>query len=537
MTVHGGPRWSRRGFLTRLGAVGGAGAVLGAMEALGWAADAHAQRVAFQVPRRSDFALQGRPDHEVRVLILGAGVAGLAAAYELEKAGYRCEVIEARERSGGRSWTVRRGTRTVELDGTEQTSEFTGGQWMNAGPARIPQHHTTLDYCRELGVAIEPFVNANAQGWYFHDGRLGGSGPLAGQPVRHRATKADHLGYVSELLAKAIDRGALEAELSAEDAAAMVDFLRGLGALGPGDRYVGGSRRGWAVPPGAGDVEGELDDPYDLSDLLAAGFGYQFGFELDWDQAMMMFHPVGGMDALPRALATALRGRIRYSCEVRELRTTSEGVEVVFADPRGRSRLIRADHCICTLPPTILRRLHHDFEDEVTSALAGLRTLPVAKLGLEYAERFWETQEQLYGGITWTDLDIGTIWYPSTGYLSERGVVIGYYNFAGDAESYGSLAPQERVARAVETGRRVHGDAYADVEAAFSVHWDRTPYSEGGWVEWGGPRGAAYDTLLRPAGNIWFAGDHLSQVTAWQHGALESARYTVGALHERVLSD
>ena len=274
----------------------------------------------------------------------------------------------------------------------------------------------------------------------------------------------------------------------------MVDFLRGLGALGPGDRYVGGSRRGWAVPPGAGDVEGELDDPYDLSDLLAAGFGYQFGFELDWDQAMMMFHPVGGMDALPRALATALRGRIRYACEVRELRTTSEGVEVVFADPRGRGRLIRADHCICTLPPTILRRLHHDFDDEVTSALAGLRTLPVAKLGLEYAERFWETEEQLYGGITWTDLDIGTIWYPSTGYLSERGVVIGYYNFAGDAESYGSLAPQERVARAVETGRRVHGDAYADVAAAFSVHWDRTPYSEGGWVEWGGPRGAAYDT-------------------------------------------
>ena len=90
------------------------------------------------------------------VLVLGTGIAGLGTAYELEKAGYLCEVLEARERPGGRCWTVRGGTREIDLDGAFQTAQFADGHYMNAGPARIPQHHTTLDYCRELGVAIEP---------------------------------------------------------------------------------------------------------------------------------------------------------------------------------------------------------------------------------------------------------------------------------------------------------------------------------------------------------------------------------------------
>lgn len=101
------------------------------------------------------------------MLVLGAGVAGLAAAYELEKAGYRCEVLEARDRPGGRSWTVRGGTSETDLDGNTQTARFAEGQYFNPGPARIAQHHTTLDYCRELGVAVEPFANVNADAYFF----------------------------------------------------------------------------------------------------------------------------------------------------------------------------------------------------------------------------------------------------------------------------------------------------------------------------------------------------------------------------------
>ena len=77
---------------------------------------------------------------------------------------------------------------------------------MNAGPGRIPQHHMTLDYCKELGVAIEPFTNQNADAYLYREG----STALSNTPVRHRAAKADAYGYVSELLAKATDQGALD---------------------------------------------------------------------------------------------------------------------------------------------------------------------------------------------------------------------------------------------------------------------------------------------------------------------------------------
>src|SRR5262245_15441853 len=144
------------------------------MEALRLVAPAAEHRAGFRAPRASDFNLQGRANG-TRVLILGAGIAGLTTAYELEKAGYQCEILEPRDRPGGRNWTVRGGTTAVDIDGVTQTATFADGQYMNAGPGRIPQHHTTLDYCRELGVPIEVFVNANPDAWYYNESGRGAS--------------------------------------------------------------------------------------------------------------------------------------------------------------------------------------------------------------------------------------------------------------------------------------------------------------------------------------------------------------------------
>jgi hypothetical protein len=85
---------TRRRFLQVLGTVGGAGAVLATMEALNLVPSARDHTTPFQPPRASDFALQGRVNNTT-VLVLGAGIAGLCVAYELEKAGYRCEILEA----------------------------------------------------------------------------------------------------------------------------------------------------------------------------------------------------------------------------------------------------------------------------------------------------------------------------------------------------------------------------------------------------------------------------------------------------------
>ena len=530
---------TRRRFLQAVGAVGGAAAVLGSMEALRLVAPAAEHTTAFRPPRSSDFALQGRVNG-TNVLVIGGGIAGLTAAYELEKAGYVCEILEARDRPGGRNWTVRGGAKATDVAGVTQRAAFSDGLYMNAGPARIPQHHTTIDYCRELGVPIEVFANANADGWYYNESGNGVFGPLADRRIRHRAARADYFGYVSELLAKAVSQGALDAELRPEDAERMVEFLRGFGALGPGMRYEGGPSRGFANPPRAGLERGTLEDPPALPDLLASQLGFYFPFEDSWDQAMLMFQPVGGMDRIPHALAGAIRGRIRYGTEVRAITVRDAGVEVVAFDGR-ESRAITADFCVCTLPPPVLAKVPTNLPTSVQVDIASLRMLPVAKMGLEFKRRFWEEDDGIFGGITDTNMDISTIWYPSSGYLGERGLVIGYYNFAGNAEAYGVLSPENRERRALEQGRKVHGEPYlTEFASSFSQHWERDPYSLGGWVEWQdreAPAGSAtYGRLLEPQGRLYFAGDHLSQVTAGQHGAFESARAVVTQLHQRVLA-
>ncbi len=342
-----------------LGTIGGAGVAYGSLEALGLLPDAREHTLPFTPPGESDFHLQGRANGTT-VLVLGGGDAGLVAMYELEKAGYRCELLEARDRPGGRAWTVRGGDTNTDTMGVTQTAGFAEGQYMNAGPARIPQHHTTLDYCRELGVPIEVFVNANPDAFVLLDEARGASGPLTGSAVRRRAAKADLDGYVAELLAKSSRQGALDDVLTADDKEALVEYLRSFGTLTGGNRYLGSAARGYAEGPGAADQAGALDPPYALSDLLAARIGLPFAFDQQWDQAMPMFQPVGGMDRIPHALSAAIRGTQRFEAAVRTIELTSDGVDVEYVDGDGEARHTRADYCICTIPPQVLRNIPHN---------------------------------------------------------------------------------------------------------------------------------------------------------------------------------
>ena len=133
------------------------------------------------------------------MVILGGGISGLVAAYELGKAGWSCTILEARQRPGGRNWSIRNGTQIDFTDGTRQTCTFEEGNYFNAGPARLPStHHTMLGYCHELGVALEVEVNSSRSALMQSD-KLNG-----GVAVTERRVVNDTRGHVSELLAKCI---------------------------------------------------------------------------------------------------------------------------------------------------------------------------------------------------------------------------------------------------------------------------------------------------------------------------------------------
>jgi monoamine oxidase len=128
-------------------------------------------------------------------------------------------------------------------------------------------------------------------------------------------------------------------------------------------------------------------------------------------------------------------------------------------------------------------------------------------------------------------------WYPSSGFNGGHGTLIGYYNVGTQARRFGAMHPDKRLARALELGAQVHGPVYTrDVRASFSVDWASVEHSEGAWTKWPSQTDPRYKELLKPAGNIYFAGSHLSHALSWQHGAMVSARATVMSLHSRVTS-
>src|SRR5947209_16490384 len=146
--------WTRRTFLNQVGRAGGAAAVYRTMAALGF------------IPEPEEWAgpiESSVSGHDKAVLVLGAGIAGLAAAYELTRSGFKCNVLEAQPYAGGRNFTVRRGNviseTSAEHGTTEQKCEFDEDLYVNLGPGRIPYHHRRmLHYCSELGVPLEIYV-------------------------------------------------------------------------------------------------------------------------------------------------------------------------------------------------------------------------------------------------------------------------------------------------------------------------------------------------------------------------------------------
>ncbi len=502
------------------------------MGALGLAPAAHAETPPFTPLDREALHRRGRKS----VVVLGGGIAGLTTAYELLKGGYSVTVLEGRNRPGGRNWTVRGGDSYTDLKGRSQRARFSRGQYMNAGPGRIPQMHVTLDYCKELGVPIEVFTNQNADAFLYREGV---PGALNGVPVRQRAIKADAYGYTAELLAKATSQGALDAELTAEDKEALISYLRSFGAINSANEYVGGGRRGYDPEPGAHLEAGTPLPQYDVSDVFRSTLGNYFSFEMGFDQAMMMYQPVGGMDRIAYALADAVGSRnVRYNAEVVEYKNTTTGVEVLYRG-LGGTRKITADFAVNTMPPHIAARIPSNLPAEVVTALGSVSKTNAGKIGIEYERRWWEEDFRIYGGITNANTNLANVWHPSYDYHGKRGTMIGYYNTGTNANFYGALTPAERFTEAIAQGKKIFGDVYGEkVAAHFSQDWASSKFSEAAWVGWpsavGGQTGAGYRSLLGATQNIYFAGDHLSHAIAWQHGAMTSARTTVQQIHERV---
>jgi monoamine oxidase len=470
-----------------------------------------------------------------RVLVLGAGVAGLCAAYELQKAGFQPLVVEARSRAGGRVWTVRGGERIVETDGSEQVCGFDADPalYLNAGASRISHHHAAvLHYCRELGVPLEMFSTDNRGAFFATEGE----GPLGQAVLPNRAATYDMRGYVAELLAKAVDGGALDTGLDQEEVQRLREFLRDFGQLDPQGRYRGTPSRGYKLDPGGGMDEGVASMPYPLRDLLRSRFwiGDPFRGPDTYNEQMVMMQPVGGMDRIPMAFAQALPGLVRYGLAVTEIRQPEGQVVVGLRDlGTGQVSQAEADFCICTIPLSVLRTIPADFSSAMAAAIQAVPYHWATKVAAQMRSRFWETQG-VYGGITWTRTALQQLWYPPSGFHSQKGILVLAYNGLSAARAFGNMLPAPRIARAVALAAQIHPEIPHELEHAVTVAWQNQPWSLGPWAVYDEAiRRNTYPTLTRPDGRVYLAGEHVSYMTAWQEGSIRSALVAVEAIRTR----
>ncbi len=521
---------SRRDLLALIGTVAGSAAMYQATSSLGFAANS-----AYTGPIALDGDVRG-----ATVLVLGAGLAGMTAALELRKAGYKVQILEYNSRAGGRNWTMRGGDTYTELGGFAQIVAFEPGLYFNPGPWRIPYHHRAiLDYCKRLNVPLEPFIELN------YNAYLHAPDAFGGRPQRIREIKADFQGHVSELLAKVTAQGKLDEAVSTEDKEILLNALKAWGALDKDHAYkanlISARVRGYAKGPGGGlNAAPAAGEPIGLSDILKSElWEYLRGFSQIEFQTTM-FQPVGGMDMIGKAFAREVGGLIRYDAKVTRIAQDDAGVTVTYVDAKAPAGALtaKADWCVCTIPLSILSQIPMHIGARMQAAIDAVPYASAVKIGLQFKRRFWEEDEAIYGGISYTDLPIRQIAYPNSGLnRGGRGVLLGGYIFEGsNAYEFASMPPAGRIARAVALGAQIHPQYRAEFENGVAVAWQRVPFTlgcAGYWTE--KARAEHYDDLCQIDGRIALAGEHASYLPAWQEGAILSALDTVTRLHHRVM--
>ena len=518
---------TRRDMLAMIGKAGGTIALYQAMTALG-----HAAETQFTGPPKLSGAPKGK-----KVLILGAGLAGMVAAYELQRAGYTVQILEYQDRPGGRNYTIRGGDKIVEVGGATQTCEFSPGNYLNPGPWRIPHHHRSLlHYCKQFGVELEPFIQLN------HNAYVHNSKAFGGKPQRYKELGVDFKGHVSDLLAKSLNAGALDQKVSAEDKVKLLEALRGWGVLDKDMNFTSNlnvsGQRGYDRAPGGGINGAPTPSKINsLSDIMDSNIWTHMSFFFGNVMQTTMFQPKGGMDMIGKAFAKRVGKTIRLNTKVTKITQDDGGVTAYWQDiPSGKTGETKADYCVNTIPLPVLSQLDMQVGPAMKAAIKSVPFSSHVKVGLEMRTRFWEENDAIYGGHSFTDQAIGLISYPNDKMFGNGPAVLlgAFASNAGGLQLTG-MTPAQRIETALAQGTVFHPNDYRkNYMNGTSVAWSRLPWIMGCVSRWSDEaRAANYQNLVAMDGRIVLAGEHASYYGGWMEGSWLSALDAIERIHQR----
>ena len=442
-----------------------------------------------------------------RILVVGAGMAGLGAALELVNQGHDVTVLEARTRPGGRVFTMR--------------EAFADGLYADAGAMQVyDSHQRVQQYISQFSLELDPIRSAAPASLMFLMGHRIEVRPGAA-PAWPFTLNADEQAltsgamftkYVVPLLKDVYNAdiaGQLLARFGKYDTMTFADFVRAQGASAAAIRIMNAG-----LPTGLGDG----GDHHSALNLLREAAYRQIRTQ--------SFTIRGGTDRLPKALASRLGERIKYATPVMRIEQDASSVRVLTR-PRGSTETFVADRLILAVPFAVARTIefHPPLPADTRTAMEQLPNTSVVKVFVQTRSRFW-LAEGHSGGAS-TDLPIRLVSERTINQAGARGILESYV-VGSDARRFCAMDDAARVRAAAADLARLFPAITAQYEGGTSKCWDNDEWSRGAYA-WFRPGQMTrfLPVIGRPVGRIHFAGDHTSPTPGWMDGALHSAERVV----------
>ena len=433
-----------------------------------------------------------------RIIVIGAGLAGLSTAYELDQAGFNVMLIEARSRPGGRVSTYR--------------DPFADNLYAEMGAEYVDSTDMYVqEYCKKFNLKVLPakqYDGVYVRGQSLSmEGLKSGTDSLPYKGILEGKLFGQEVQYIQKWIDLVKKKGIKSPEVQVLDKMSVEEILKKGGA--PKDiidlyTYANATE--------------ETTVPSKMSALyMILANSKTSSFSENTVEGRIF----GGNDQLPKILAKKLGTKIMYNRSLHRLDYDSNGIRVIVKE---NERLIQipAKKCVLAIPASILKNvdINPSFSIEKTSCINNQQYGQAMKIAMQYRRRFWDDKDSI-GQRVFTDTPLRRLYHFSIDQPGPRGILLSFTS-GEDAIQLGRLDKNKRLEIAQNTCKTIWPETSKYWEKGIIKYWNEDPWVKASYSFAGVGQKDYREMLAKPEGPIFFAGEHTAIQRASMNGAIES---------------